>query len=292
MRKLYDCFNMFNELDILEIRLNELYNIVDYFVIHESTKSFTGNPKSLYFKENEKRFEKFKDKIIYKYIDDTPESFIHLNVNEAKDEYQKIIFERINKADFWDKRFFPYGREAYEKESIIYSLTDLDDDDIVMFSDIDEIPKGDFVEYLKQTSELDTIYNFGLNNFWFYINCLKEGIWGGNILLSFGKFKNTGVIEPRNIRIGEAYANAGWHFSFMGGSDEVNLKIKSFSHQDINAPYVLEHMDEFIEECIIKGHDFYMHPCQFSIIPVNYDNHPKYLVDNQEKFSKYIRSIA
>ena len=50
--KLYDCFCMFNELDIVELRLNELYDVVDHFIIHESTRTHTGKPKPLYFAEN------------------------------------------------------------------------------------------------------------------------------------------------------------------------------------------------------------------------------------------------
>jgi beta-1,4-mannosyl-glycoprotein beta-1,4-N-acetylglucosaminyltransferase len=47
--KIYDCFPFFNELDILEIRLNELYDVVDYFVLVESRCSFSNNPKLLFY---------------------------------------------------------------------------------------------------------------------------------------------------------------------------------------------------------------------------------------------------
>ena len=63
--KLYDCFQFYNELDLLEIRLTLLYDVVDYFVISETNKSHANNPKILYFEENKHKFEKFLDKIIY-----------------------------------------------------------------------------------------------------------------------------------------------------------------------------------------------------------------------------------
>ena len=61
----YDCFNFFNEFDLLEIRLNELDDVVDYFVVCESNVTHNGIPKPMFFKENEERFSQFKDKIIY-----------------------------------------------------------------------------------------------------------------------------------------------------------------------------------------------------------------------------------
>ena len=62
---IYDCFPFFNELDVLEIRLNVLYDIVDYFVITEADKTHTGRHKEYIFEQNKDRFAKFLDKIIY-----------------------------------------------------------------------------------------------------------------------------------------------------------------------------------------------------------------------------------
>ena len=69
MRKVYDCFTFFNELDLLELRLTECYNHTDYFVIAESNKSFTGNSKPFNLEENWDRFKAFHDKIIYVKVD-------------------------------------------------------------------------------------------------------------------------------------------------------------------------------------------------------------------------------
>ena len=63
--KIYDCFLFFNELDLLEIRLNLLYQHVDYFVIVESEVTFQGQLKDFNFEKNIKRYEKFTDKIFY-----------------------------------------------------------------------------------------------------------------------------------------------------------------------------------------------------------------------------------
>ncbi len=69
----YDCFQFFNELDILKIRLNVLAPIVDRFVISEATETFSGLKKPLYYEENKYLFAEFADKIIHVVVDDTPE---------------------------------------------------------------------------------------------------------------------------------------------------------------------------------------------------------------------------
>ena len=63
--KVYDCVLFFNEPELLEIRLNELYDSVDKFVIVETIENFQGKLKPLYFEENRHLFKKFEDKIIH-----------------------------------------------------------------------------------------------------------------------------------------------------------------------------------------------------------------------------------
>ena len=68
----YDCFQFFNELDILKLRMHVLSDVVDKFVISESTVTFSGDKKPLYFQENEEMFAEFSDRIIHRIVDDTP----------------------------------------------------------------------------------------------------------------------------------------------------------------------------------------------------------------------------
>ena len=68
----YDCFQFFNELDILKLRMHVLNDVVDKFVISEATVTFSGEKKPLYFQENREMFKEFEDKIIHKVVDDTP----------------------------------------------------------------------------------------------------------------------------------------------------------------------------------------------------------------------------
>ena len=66
---IYDCFQFFNELDMLKIRLNVMSPIVDKFVISEATETFSGLKKPLYYEENKEMFAEFADKIIHVVVD-------------------------------------------------------------------------------------------------------------------------------------------------------------------------------------------------------------------------------
>lgn len=288
MTKLYDCFCMFNELDLIELRLNELDAVVDYFVIHESIKTHTGKPKELLFNKYKNRFKKFENKIIYHAVDYTPDYY--LNLNNPKDDIERQVFEKIERDTFYPKSHEAYCRDAYEKENILRSLQNLNDDDIIMFSDADEIPNIEVVKSIKENFQKNEIYNLEQKHFWFYTNCLREDKWVGNTLLNIDNFKKHSVCSLRKDRLGKSIPNGGWHFSFMGGGERVKEKIQNYGEQSINVPYVTEQPEAFIQSCIDNNHDFYMRPTNFKIIPVNYENHPKYLVDNQDEFKKYIRS--
>lgn len=113
--KIYDCFQFFNELDLLEIRLNVLNDHVDYFVLTESTVTFSGLNKPLYYQENKDRFEKFNDKIIHVVVEDTPDGN-------------------------------PFERDVFQKNAIIRGLQDCEDDNIILTSDLDEIPDPEIVD--------------------------------------------------------------------------------------------------------------------------------------------------
>lgn len=123
MARVFDCFPFFNELDLLEIRLHELSDVVDRFVLAESTVTFSGKPKPLLFAENRQRYAKFLDRIEHIVVDDTPAAVRS-----------------------------PWDRRMHQSNSLARGLKDMNGDDIVIFSDVDEIPRASAVraapEYL------------------------------------------------------------------------------------------------------------------------------------------------
>jgi beta-1,4-mannosyl-glycoprotein beta-1,4-N-acetylglucosaminyltransferase len=76
---IFDCFIFFNEFELLEIRLNELNDVVDKFVLVEATKTHQGKDKPLYFEENKKRFSDFSNKMIHIAVSDYPKRANHCN---------------------------------------------------------------------------------------------------------------------------------------------------------------------------------------------------------------------
>ena len=130
--KIIDCFLFYNELDMLEFRLTELNEHVDYFIILDSDFDFAGNKKDSMFESNKNRFDSWKEKIIRI---DCPELTIELfnQINTEKyPQYKNLSTDIINK----DNIIF------YMMIKLIETLPqlELDFEDIIMFSDIDEIP--------------------------------------------------------------------------------------------------------------------------------------------------------
>ena len=281
---IYDCFNFFNELDILEIRLNILYEYVDYFVIVESSVTHSGETKPFYLDENKERFSKFWDKIISYKIYDTPTNFINLpetsdtSLNEVF-TYIKTQNNRFNRGTQPD-----YGRDFFQKESVRRAVDKCDDNDIIIFSDADEIPNP---EVLKNISNLDLnskIYALNQNTYYYYLNVLKQTDWYGSRI---GLYKNMKMLSFNEVRgdssLSTQLPNGGWHFSFMGGSEAVKKKITSYSARDMVNNYILSNVENNINNNIdpfFRG----------SLTKVEIDNsYPQYILDNIDKYRKMIK---
>ena len=112
--KVYDCFSYWDEDLLLDLRLNILNEYIDYFVIVEGNKTWQNNSKKFRFNIN--NFLKFKDKIIYIKVDDLPDG---------------------------DN---PYLRENFQRNAISRGILNADKDDLIIISDLDEIPNPRFIK--------------------------------------------------------------------------------------------------------------------------------------------------
>jgi beta-1,4-mannosyl-glycoprotein beta-1,4-N-acetylglucosaminyltransferase len=287
MSKIYDCFNFFNELDLLELRMEILNKYVDFFVIVESTVTFSGKEKKLYYKENEDRFEKFKEKIIHVIVDDTPEDYFNLSKfinpkNKIKETKNKIL-SFVESSTGWGRHEKQWGRETYQRESIFYGLTECDDDDIIIVSDLDEIPNNDEINRIKNEIGYD-VFDFKQNTYYYYFNLLKEQNWSGPKCLLWATLKNISInLVRQNKYTTKVINNGGWHFSFMGGSDKVKEKIDAYSHQEYNNHTVISNVENNIKNDIdpfFRG----------KLIRVEIDDtYPSYLLENLGKYENYIK---
>jgi beta-1,4-mannosyl-glycoprotein beta-1,4-N-acetylglucosaminyltransferase len=284
MSKIYDCFNFFNELDILEIRLNTLYEYVDYFVIVESNVTHSGEQKPFYFEENKERFSKFLNKIISYKVYDTPTDFVNLKINEDNTlmlingfiENQTNRFNRATQPD--------YGRDFFQKECVRRPLVNCSDEDIIIISDADEIPNPETLKNLKNLDLENTIYSLNQTTYYYYLNLLKQRDWYGSKISLYKNIKNLSFNEVRGDEsLSKKIDNGGWHFSFQGGKDMVKIKILSYSARDLANNNVLSQLDNNIDNNIdpfFRG----------NLTPVEIDNtYPKYIINNLDKFKHMIK---
>lgn len=255
MSKIYDCFPLFNELDLLEIRLELLYDKVDYFVISECDYTFSGLPKPFYFEENKDKFSKYMDKIIHLKNYDT-EQFTNLqNKYDGKlgEQYQKII-DRLNYMI--DKPETDYGkghwcRDYLHKELTMLKIIDCNPDDIILFGDCDEIPNpekiSDVIELINKTNKS---YVFGQKNMIYWVN--NENItdkWYGQYITKYSNIIESSCMFTRQNRTKfEVIEDGGWHLTFMGGENRVKEKLIAYSHQEYNNQFVLNSVESKMKQ--------------------------------------------
>ena len=229
--KIFDCCMYFDEDIILDVRLNTLDQYVDYFVIVESSFTHKGDKRNLKF--NPKKFEKFKNKIIYLKYEDEP-----------------IGVELVNEKDSHDIKSEKYILNAAKRENgqrnfINHGLNKAEDNDIILISDVDEIPnisnidftninekiimfKQDMFYYkfdlkipsfkwigTKACKKKDFLYPQWLRN----IKDKKYSIFRLDLLFSKNKYNSIKFIEQ-----------GGWHFSNIKSPEEIEYKLKSYLH--------------------------------------------------------------
>ncbi len=260
MTKIVDSFLFFNELDLLELRLNILNDYVDYFVITEANQTFSGNTKEFLYCKNAKRFSRFADKIIYNPVN-IPNNF---NVT-------------------WD-------REIYQRNSSIDQLVKLFlDDDLILTSDIDEIPSTEVLKVYKSWFKCDELFHFKQNMYMYYINNFKTEQWFGTRACSLAYLKSKTIDDIRQATedefklSGNIIENAGWHFSYLGGVDQIKYKIESFSHQEYNNERVKSNIQQLLE----SNADILGRNCRHQKVDID-DSYPDYIINNIENLSNFI----
>lgn len=286
--KIYDVFTFLNELDLLEIRLSILDSYVDYFVIIEATDTFSGKPKPLIFKENERRFSKWKHKIIYHIIDDTPSdeaAFRAALENPATSEINKqIISQGLVSPNVGRNKdgsiTISWLREFFQKESARKALTNLDDDDICFISDVDEIwnPKARVNLWSNRIFKLRQLM------YAYYLNNRSNEMWIGPIVTKYKNIKNEILNHLRTERrMSYTYVrNGGWHFTNMGGAEQVKQKIDSYGHQEYNTPEI----KAAIEKRIAENKDFVGRKFKFW---VDDSDLPPYILENRDRYKRHFK---
>lgn len=260
--KTIDIFSFNGELDILEIRLNILNDYVDEFIICEGDETTVGTPKPRYFEENKERYAEWLHKIKYHIFSTYTDPALSLLADTSPG---------VPKDMHW------WRREFIQKESMRYALTHLRDNNRVFIGDCDEI-WNPLIEYPKGRAELQqTVYTYYLNN-------KSTEYWTGTSLMSYKDIKSGTLDNLRAYDIHREYmkapvlANAGWHFTNIGGSDFIKRKIQSYAHQEYNNPQFLSQVDMRVAHNVdYLGRDFKLGKDESGL--------PEYILQNKEKYS-------
>ena len=248
--KIFDCFMYFDEEVVLNVRLNTLDKFVDYFVIVESKFTHNGTQRDLKF--DYKKFEKFKNKIIYLVYDEQPKVIEIINDNDLEDiKSAKYIFNAGH-------------RENGQRNYIQKGLIDADADDIILISDVDEIPNLLNIDFNLINEK---IILFKQDMFYYKFNLhLPNLIWTGTKAC-----RHKHLINPqwlRNVKdrkysfyridtifSKDKYKNikcintGGWHFTNIKTPIEIEHKLRSYLHHrefDVN-PLTVNQIDEIIK---------------------------------------------
>ena len=278
--KIFDTFTFYNELDLLELRMNILGDIVDYFVINEATITFTGKKKPLYFAENKERFKKWEDKIIHHVLDDN---------NETLEKYwEGVPYHRSMMEDDIYKLPLHYQRACFHKDSAIYALLDhAQDDDIILTSDADEIANPEAIKAISEWFDPSNHYVLKGPVYYYYLNLLCEKEWMGTRVSTMKMLKSMSVDKLRQSHQDAWKVEDGsWHWSFFGDADTVRAKMDAYEHQENNLPQFRDSMEERIEKGVDPfGRDYLYTP---QVVPID-DTFPEYIIQNRDKLAKFIK---
>lgn len=255
--KIYDCFTFFNELDLLELRFNLLYDSVDYFVLTESTRTFTNKEKSLYFWDNKDRYMRWADKIRYVRVDTFPQE-----------------------GDSW-------SFESNLRNSLFVGINDAVGDDLILLSDVDEMPKPECISLAKDHRYFLFIYDM----FYYYFNCLQQTNWSGTFAFKRNSFINSMeyMRQQREALTGgnNRRSSSGWHFSYMGGIKKIQEKIATGGHQEdsVQKYNIAEHIQSVMEQ----GKDLFNRGCyNYSMTDKNYLGN-QVILDFLQKYPQYYK---
>lgn len=281
--RVFDSFIFFNELDLLEMRLNILSDVVDYFVLTESPWTVSGNPKPLYYEENKSRFSKWNHKIIHNITEEIPNDYSEYK--EKKKYHTPMRGVDLN-GQSYENYALRFKRAIFNRDSSIYGAVNfgIQDDDIIMTSDADEIINPLVLEDLSWFDPSNH-YVALQRAFYYNLNYLYQENWMGTRISTFKKLSETSVDLLRNMHR-DAYKieNAGWHWSFFGNADNFRLKIASYEHTENNT----ENNTSNAEERVENGIDPFGRPIKIVAVPID-DSYPEYIRNNQEKFAEFIK---
>ena len=261
----------FDEDLMLDLRLNTLNDYVNKFIIAEATRDHSGKEKKLNFNYN--NFSKFKDKIDYLIIDDLP-----INVKSKKKNWD---------ANHW--------RDQHQRNSLAKGFKNCETDDLIMISDIDEIPNPKKISEFKIENKYAC---FMQKNFQSKLNLLNvtDKYWMGTKICQKKYLKSPQwlrSIKTKKRPFWKFYKpkepqlifDGGWHFSFLKKPKDIAIKIEAYSHQEFNKNDFVD--EEKIAKRIENKEDLFNRNFKYKKIEID-ESFPKYIFNNKTIFKEWI----
>jgi beta-1,4-mannosyl-glycoprotein beta-1,4-N-acetylglucosaminyltransferase len=292
--KIFDCIPFFDEKMLLDLRLNILDEYVDKFVIVEQSYTHSGKKKTKNFDIND--YNKFRDKIIYFYLEDQPKDLFLIDENNK----QHIGLKRINSLK----------RIEIQYKKLMDGLLNADSEDLVIVGDCDEIPNLTKINFNEIKNDILLFkqkiyyYKFNLlhkNHNWFgnkackkknlidtewlkYVKNKTFPFWRVDTYFSKKKYTNTKIIE-----------NGGWHFTNIKNNKDLYYKLMNFGEHN---EFELSGLTQIDLKNLINQRKLYFnhdldktHQDKYSAnIDLSFEidqNLPKYLIENKEKYSDW-----
>ncbi|WP_196600951.1 hypothetical protein [Pectinatus frisingensis] len=265
--KIYDCFTFYNEIELLELRLNLLAPYVDFFVLVEADVTHRGEIKQFYFDKNKKLFEKYAKQII------------HIKMHGNK---------KVTVPNDW-------SLENLQRMYIKKGLNNCQPNDIVIISDADEIPNPEVIKAIKNNTlqikghidklhriarkrknkigayrnYIKLIYDYYKGNFicdilektplvfsqehyYYFMNYHHDDKWCGSVISLYKNMNTPQYLRDFRRKL-PIISNGGWHFSYMGGIDRVLLKINSTVDENPTAANNKKYDIQYVQEHIQRG---------------------------------------
>ena len=297
--RIFDCTTFYDENFILDVRFNILDPFVDKFVICESAFSHSGKKKKFNFDIS--KFEKFKHKIIYLKIDHEPNNLIY-NLSNNKGIIEDKANARINAIK----------RIAYQRNFLKEGISDASKNDLIFYSDNDEIPKLNDANLSTATNKL-IFFKQKLFYYKFNLFCDRYDWYGSKAckkkdLIDFEWLRNTKT-KKYNFFIFDKFFSkkkyiylkiindGGWHFSQLKKIDDIYAKLtNSEDHQEFKeAGKKISDIEDLVKRKVIlydhkaKSSQFKFGQ-EFKLETISLENMPKYIQNNKEQFKDWLET--
>lgn len=293
---IYDCFMYYDEDMLLDLRLHVLDKSVKKFVITEATYTHNGSKKDLQFDIN--KFKKFRDKINYIIVDKPPPNLLQIYDDDLPEKKaEKLILNG-------------YARDNFQRENLSKGLNKSEDGDLIIVSDLDEIPNLDETNLNNIKEKLiifkQKMFYYKLNLLYDEFNwygskaCRKKDFlspqWLRNIKSKkYSKFRIDLFFSKKKYSDIYHINNGGWHFTCMRTPENLEKKLLNFAHhfEFEESGLKVNDLKKLIEEKrVMYDHNIDQRGYKWSgkskLKKINKDFLPNYIVENKIKYKEWL----